>query len=104
MSHPVYRHGRRRLRRIGMALGALSLLLLPVAASAQFNGCESFIRIVQSPPDPFDGDVATMVVEYGEITRVKPACFSAGSPSNFNFSINGQDRSARQRGPVPARA
>src|SRR5687768_1171120 len=96
MSHHVHRHERRLTRRIGMVLGALVLALPPVlpASAQQVNGCESFIRIVQSPPHPFDGDVGTVVVEYGEITDVEPACFSAGSPSNFNFSINGQDRSA----------
>ena len=96
MSYPARCRPWRLVRRLATTMVAMALATPSEAdASArQFNGCESFIRIVQSPSDPHDGATGTIIVEYGEITDVEPACFSAGPPSNFRFTVADQDRSA----------
>jgi hypothetical protein len=83
----------RRLLRPGLVL---ALGLVPAAAHAQLQGCETYIDITDHPPSPYYyGTTANITVHYGDVQQ-EPACLSWGGsdPSSFHFTINGIDRTS----------
>jgi hypothetical protein len=81
------------MRRLPFLLALFfAVALVPAAARGQIMVCESWISITQYPPSQTTDSTAYIVVEWGEIQTGPPEYCLEGGTSNFQFTINGADR------------